>query len=191
MMFMGTSNIDNTSSTKPLPKRENKRLGFGLYFFVIIGLSVFAVPIIYLFFVLYFIDTTYSFFLVLAVLGILFYVWALYHLLKDPQKTDPIVRIKGKEYSLWGALIVVSFCVLITYYLVCGAVMLFDKFANNDLSWRIFNIVCSSKLFWWITSMGMIIHIIAWVEREIEIKHAFSRNHQSNENLKEEYINED
>ena len=142
--------------------------------------SIFGM-VITLFFSLYFAAPDYQFFLILAVLGILYYAWIVYHILM-PTGYVPVIRIKGQEKSLWGVIIVVSFAVVIAYCLICGATIIFDCLAHSELSTRIFNAVCSMRVFWWITSICGNIHIVAWVEREVEIRQALASKHRSKDN---------
>lgn len=175
---MGTKCTDD-ANIKAEPKRKQNRAGIGWSVIILLGLTSIFGMIITLFFSLYFSAPDYQFFLILAVLGILFYAWIAYSILR-PRGYYPVIRIKGQEKSLWGFIIVVSFVVLIAYYLICGATMIFEHLAHSELSWKVFNAVCSGKLFWWITSISINILIVAWVEREVEIKQALAGGHQSN-----------
>lgn len=176
--IMGIKFTDG-ANIKAEPKRKQNRAGIGWLVIILLGLTSIFGMIITLFFSLYFAAPDYQFFLILAVLGILFYSWIVYSILR-PKGYDPVIRIKGQEKSLWGVIIVVSFVVLIAYYLICGATMIFELHAHSELFWKVFNAVCSGKLFWWITSISINILIVAWVEREVEIKKALEGNHQSN-----------
>ena len=102
-----------------------------------------------MFFSLYFAASDCYFFLILAVLGILYYAWIVYR---------------------------------ISYFLIGGATIIFECLAHSELSWKIFNAVCSMRVFWWIVSICGNIHIVAWVEREVEIRQAIASKHQSKEN---------
>lgn len=174
---MGTKFTDG-ANIKTEPNRKQNRAGIGWSVIILLGLTSIFGMIITLFFSLYFAAPDYQFFLILAVLGILIYAWIVYSILR-PRGYTPVIRIKGQEKSLWGVIIVVSFVVLIAYYLICGATMIFEHLAHSELSWKVFNAVCSGRVFWWITSICVSIHIVAWVEREVEIKQALTRDNWS------------
>ena len=55
--------------------------------------------------------------------------------------------------------------------------------AHSELSRRIFNAVCSMRVFLWITSICGNILIVAMVEREVEIRQALAIKHRSKDNL--------
>lgn len=181
---MGTKFADDandTNDTKTKPKRKQSRAGIVWYVIILFDLTSIFGMVITLFFSLYFAAPDYQFFLILAVLGILYYAWIVYHILM-PTGYVPVIRIKGQEKSLWGVIIVVSFAAMIVYFLICMAASIFECIAHSELSWRIFEAVCTSRLFWWVTSICGSIHIVAWVEREVEIRQALASKHRSKDN---------
>ncbi len=169
---------DNVSAPS---KRKSGHLGGGFWVLFILGTTVFIGPFIALFFSLYLASPDFQLFLILAVLGIILYVWIIsYMVLKSVcQETGPIIRIKGREYRFWGLLIVASIGVLLTYYLLGGLTILFDHFVKSDLSWRLFDTVCSSKVFWWITSICLFVFAASWASKEGEIREALSKKRHS------------
>ena len=175
------NDTNDTNDTKTKPKRKQSRAGIVWYVIILFNLTSIFGMVITLFFSLYFAASDCYFFLILAVLGILYYAWIVYRIL-IPTGYVPVIRIKGKEKSLWGVIIIVSFFVLIAYFLIGGATIIFECLAHSELSWKVFNAVCSMRVFWWIVSICGNIHIVAWVEREVEIRQAIASKHQSKEN---------
>ena len=179
------------NDSKSSSKRNIERLGIGRNILLILVPAAIIGPVIALFFALYFAAPELSFFLILAVLGILFYVFVEFLVFKtvgrrpnSKREADPTIRIKGRDYSLWGVLVAVSFCVLIAYYVLCGATMILDRVAHSEHTWTLFEAVCSSKVFWWITSICLFVFASSWAMREMEIKDAlFGKPHSADGNL--------
>ena len=173
---------NDTNDTKTKPKRKQSSGAIAWYVIILFNLTSIFGMVITLFFSLYFAASDCYFFLILAVLGILYYAWIVYRIL-IPTGYVPVIRIKGKEKSLWGVIIIVSFFVLIAYFLIGGATIIFECLAHSELSRRIFNAVCSMRVFLWITSICGNILIVAMVEREVEIRQALAIKHRSKDNL--------
>lgn len=184
---MKTNNISKTGegNASAPSKRKIGRFGTGFLALFILGATVFIGFFVALFFSLYFASPDVQFFLILAVLGILFYIWIISFMIMKVvgdsvgNETGPIIRIKGREYSFWGVLVVISIGVLLVYYLICGVILLFEHFAHNDLSWKIMDTVCSGKVFWWVTSICFFVFAASWASKEAEVREALSRNRRS------------
>jgi len=172
-------NVDSKANLR----LNSKRWRFGWYLLLILVPAAFIGPIVALFIKLYFAAPDFQLFLILAVLGIIFYVSIEVILLKeldmaqDPNRNpDVVIRIKGREYSFWGILLFASIGVLLTYYLIVVVTLLFDRFVHNDLSWKVLDTICSSKVFWWVTSICLFVFAASWAIKEMEVKNALSKS---------------
>ena len=124
---------NDTNDTKTKPKRKQSSGAIAWYVIILFNLTSIFGMVITLFFSLYFAASDCHFFLILAVLGILYYAWIVYRIL-IPTGYVPVIRIKGKEKSLWGVIIIVSFFVLIAYFLIGGATIIFECLAYQAIA---------------------------------------------------------
>ena len=179
----------NKGVSQSSPKHKIARWEIGWYVSFILGPAIIIAPAVYCCFGLYYAAPDYSFFLILAILGIVLYVVSVFLLFtmwgragKPDKQKGPIIRIKGKEYSTWGVLIAASFCLLMLYYLVAVVCLLIEHFAHSEWSWKLFETVCSGKVFWWITCICVFVFAGSWAMREAEIREALFGNNRSDDN---------
>ena len=86
---------NDTNDTKTKPKRKQSSGAIAWYVIILFNLTSIFGMVITLFFSLYFAASDCYFFLILAVLGILYYAWIVYRIL-IPTGYVPVIRIKGK-----------------------------------------------------------------------------------------------